>query len=1265
MDKGNDKKSLHPGSFDSTDQGNSQGFSPRAGAEPEPVRVLQLSESFFAADTVDDDESIIPPTQEMLIPNTPPPAEASDKEGNVSNGNNDTTLSNLEETCIGDIEKDIKQMEAEKDDEELMEIGSQNDMTQDIPGLEETQPVLGSGTAEYLPREVMDDDEWQLRFSESQETQELLDPLKMRDLKEQEHLSAIAEEKEEESVRKGASPEKQTDAQKIESEKSHDNSDDKFEDEDSENEIEPSQSCLDDNTYSAFRDQLTQIAQENQKAYSTPDPECILKDGQKTGSQDAKALLMPSPIVKKVEAPQSSRLTEQTESELEQTADILTSESQQPSSPLLTGILEANEPILVLDTEPQQLKHSPVAEASKDETMVVCDTIELVSSTDDTGVECLNQEDAPELVSKTQESIENETKKESEDSGTNGKELGIDEIVIVTAKEDIKVSEAKGSSTEEYNIGSISSGENCLEDKKEVITVPDTLPDTLPTTMLPPLSTSRLSRRQKFETIKKNPQQGSNYEKSEKTPRSAIGTFKDTKSLENIFNSAFGIFLDHECLEAMLSLKPNEELKVKKVFDFSVKNNTVFLEQSIEIGSPNYHQRHLAISPHSGSSSATTNSTATTKSLHSGEIADISSSSSAKSANSSGMHFDSTAHSTLSSQEHAVKTSTQNSEQPSSFGNIFTPKKKDDSFEMEKTDAALPNISISPIKKKETQAAASRKRGGRKAAQINNKAAPVAKRKRGRNAKVTVEDVVEEISTADDVENRPKKLRKKRNEKEPPPKPSLRDSPVVQEIVASDSSDDPYKDSPFGRMLPGVRVMARWKDGYYYPGIVQKQESEGRWSVKFDDEDVKAIPQENLIKVYNLEKGTSVLAMSPDDFYDPGIVCGHYTDATGSGYEVELDNGVTKRYPRSAVILSNDQAKLLTSTRPPTTPATMTINLDNIIDGKRKRKSVQTPEPSPVLKKSPRRISSRISKIDPNLDSTEESAHTDKEPFSVKRQVETTETEEDTLPQRSTRKRKAAKTGAMKITHALTQSAGRHPKLLKDYAFLLTNAERKPALKVNTSDSETVNEEEEIMPFDKDELVDYILSRGGTILDKFDDVQDCKKKNIFLLANTYLRTMKYIKCIAAGILCIKHHWVQNCCFKGEILNHVSYILPAGKSLINNEIVEWHGRSDVLKGLKISLISGPDNPFVPTWTPVLLAAKADFVLKWNLPSSKSGGCFMHVDVLVTNSHCPPDVLQSARRRKIPIVSSEWIIQSLIAGKCLPYDDHPKFKHDYVE
>ncbi|GBM19261.1 hypothetical protein AVEN_259852-1 [Araneus ventricosus] len=96
MEKESEKKSSLRPSSEESEQGNSQGFDPKE-EEKEPVRILQLSQSFFVADTVEEDESmIIPPTQELLIPNTPPRAETSDKEGNVSNGN-DTTSSNLDE----------------------------------------------------------------------------------------------------------------------------------------------------------------------------------------------------------------------------------------------------------------------------------------------------------------------------------------------------------------------------------------------------------------------------------------------------------------------------------------------------------------------------------------------------------------------------------------------------------------------------------------------------------------------------------------------------------------------------------------------------------------------------------------------------------------------------------------------------------------------------------------------------------------------------------------------------------------------------------------------------------------------------------------------------------------------------------------------------------------------------------------------------------------------------------------------------------------
>ncbi|GIY61945.1 TP53-binding protein 1 [Caerostris extrusa] len=74
------------------------------------------------------------------------------------------------------------------------------------------------------------------------------------------------------------------------------------------------------------------------------------------------------------------------------------------------------------------------------------------------------------------------------------------------------------------------------------------------------------------------------FTKFEKHPKAVVGSFKNTESLQKIFDNFYGIFLEHECLDAMLSLKPNEELKVKKVLDFTVRNNKVYLEQSLEIG---------------------------------------------------------------------------------------------------------------------------------------------------------------------------------------------------------------------------------------------------------------------------------------------------------------------------------------------------------------------------------------------------------------------------------------------------------------------------------------------------------------------------------------------------------------------------------------------------------------------------------------------------------------------------------------------------------
>ncbi|GIY61946.1 hypothetical protein CEXT_592421 [Caerostris extrusa] len=127
-------------------------------------------------------------------------------------------------------------------------------------------------------------------------------------------------------------------------------------------------------------------------------------------------------------------------------------------------------------------------------------------------------------------------------------------------------------------------------------------------------------------------------------------------------------------------------------------------------------------------------------------MADLSSSSSAKSANSSAVQIDSMTHSTLSSQDHGQKTSTQNSQQePGSFAKPKPPVGRG-------------------------------RRGGRKLLPVT-KTPALAKRKRGRapkSAEVTTDDTSKEEETSASS-SRPKKMpRRKKNEAEQTPKTEVK-----------------------------------------------------------------------------------------------------------------------------------------------------------------------------------------------------------------------------------------------------------------------------------------------------------------------------------------------------------------------------------------------------------------------------------------------------------------------------------------------------------
>lgn len=63
---------------------------------------------------------------------------------------------------------------------------------------------------------------------------------------------------------------------------------------------------------------------------------------------------------------------------------------------------------------------------------------------------------------------------------------------------------------------------------------------------------------------------------------------------------------------------------------------------------------------------------------------------------------------------------------------------------------------------------------------------------------------------------------------------------------------------------------------------------------------------------------------------------------------------------------------------------------------------------------------------------------------------------------------------------------------------------------------------------------------------------DCKE--IVLLACTYLRTVKYMQCLAAGIPCVMHTWLVECCRKNELLDKNDFLLPSGYSIISNSLI---------------------------------------------------------------------------------------------------------------
>uniref|UniRef100_A0A8C5Q2U4 TP53-binding protein 1 n=1 Tax=Leptobrachium leishanense TaxID=445787 RepID=A0A8C5Q2U4_9ANUR len=509
----------------------------------------------------------------------------------------------------------------------------------------------------------------------------------------------------------------------------------------------------------------------------------------------------------------------------------------------------------------------------------------------------------------------------------------------------------------------------------------------------------------------------------------------------------------------------------------------------------------------------------------------------------------------------------------------------------------------------------------------------------------------------------------------------------------SDSPEIPYQapsksdslDSSSGSSFVGLRVVAKWSsNGYFYSGKITQDVGGGKYKLLFDDGYECDVLGKDILLCDPIPLDTEVTALSEDEYFSAGVVKAHKRDSGELYYCIEKE-GQRKWYKRTAVILSLEQGNRLREQfglgpYEPLTPLTKAsdISLDNLVEGKRKRRSNLSAASTPSA-------SSTSSTSTPTRKASE-NPRSSLGPLSGKRKL--ISSDEEKSPAKRGRKSLIAKTGATKGEFmspdesgdnagdelAVEESHGPLPQsrtLFIGYAFLLTSATATDKLqnRLESQQFPSISSEEEDeyiegTPYDRKYTEAQLRAGGGYILEEFNEAQCNAAYQCLLIADQHCRTRKYFLCLASGIPCVSHVWVQDSCHANELQNFQNYLLPAGYSLQEEKILEWHESRHPFKDMRFLVVSDQKENFLDMWAEIVMVAGATSAKQHNSTQSNNDVAMGNFDLVLSDRSCPETILKCAHALNLQIVSQEWIIQCLINGDKLGYHSHPKYKHDYA-
>uniref|UniRef100_A0A8C5AVQ2 Tumor protein p53 binding protein, 1 n=1 Tax=Gadus morhua TaxID=8049 RepID=A0A8C5AVQ2_GADMO len=503
------------------------------------------------------------------------------------------------------------------------------------------------------------------------------------------------------------------------------------------------------------------------------------------------------------------------------------------------------------------------------------------------------------------------------------------------------------------------------------------------------------------------------------------------------------------------------------------------------------------------------------------------------------------------------------------------------------------------------------------------------------------------------------------SEEEPPPAFARVRLPVSPPDAAPPSLSDSLRSSPEqagsagggGSSFVGLRVVAKWSsNAYFYPGRITKDAGEGRFGLRFDDGYECEVSGGDILLCDPVPAGTEVTALLEEEYFSVGVVKGHKTEGQELYYSVERE-GQSQWHSRSSVILSLEQGNRLREQHSlgPYEPASplakaSDISLDNLVEGKRRRRGGAGGQGTPTAISSGNPRTPGPSGKRKLMSSTEE-----RTPAKRGRRgggggrrlgVCNTSGSGTDLP---------AGSGDMEGTHGpLPQNAS----LFLGFAFMLTASSETDRL----TNKLAGNDDEEYVqtaPYNKGYTESQLQAGGGFVLLDFNEEQCKAAYQSLLIADQHCRTRKYLLCVASGVPCVSHIWVHDCCKDNKLLNYRNYLLPAGMGP-DEQIVEWHPRCKPFEALRVLLVFGESEEL---WVQLLTLSGALTVRHYQAEKDGSDIPAGKFDVVVTDGDCPLPVEKSAASQKLPLVSAEWLIQSLICGERLGYRSKPQYQHDY--